>query len=89
MPKSKHSNKQFNNYRPKTISKSPFDNNPTLTINRYWIPKPYLQAVRDVITSYKSGTSFNKSVDHASDSYPNLNRNKIAEHALKYIANDY
>ena len=77
-------------YKRKTKRKSIFDNNPTLTLNRYWTPKPYLDAVTLTLQlHYESRYSFNRSVDQASAVYPHLNRNKIAEHALKTIANDY
>lgn len=81
-------------YRKKTVrldsEKSFFDKYPTLVVNRYWIPNAYLDAVNLTLQlHYESRFSFNRSVDQASAVYPNLNRNKIAEHALKWIANDY
>lgn len=81
-------------YRKKTVrldsERSYFDKYPTLTLNRYWIPTAYLDAVVLVIQLYRdSKFSFNRSVDQASAVYPKLNRNKIAEHTLKTIANDY
>lgn len=81
-------------YQKKTIrldsEKSYFDKYPTLTLNRYWIPKAYLDAVNLTLQlHYESRFSFNRSVDQAHAAYPKLNRNKIAEHTLKYIANDY
>ena len=77
-------------YRPKTYGKSVFDNSPTLVVNRYWIPKSYFNPVNDVLNAYKSGVPFNRAVDQvaALDS-DHINRNKLAEHALKSIANDY
>lgn len=67
-----------------------FNKYPNLTINRYWIPKQYLDAVFLTIDIYRSGIPFNKAVDQAFAVSPNnLNRNKLAEHTLKYIANDY
>ena len=88
-PQSKHT-ANSKRYKPKVVGRSIFDDSPTLTFNRYWTPKPYLDAVRDVITAYKSGIPFNRAVDqvHALDP-DRLNRNKLAEHALKSIANDY
>ena len=84
----KHS---YNNpYRKQIISKSAFDNNPTLIINRYHTPAVYKDAVQNVITAYKSGIPFNKAIDQVFALDPNhLNRNKLAEHTLKTIANDY
>lgn len=80
-------------YHPKSVrvdsNHSFFEKYPTLTFNRYWIPKAYLDAVMLTIQLYHSGYSFNKSADQASAVYPNLNRNKLVEHTLKYIANDY
>lgn len=69
-------------------SKSYFDKYPTLTVNRYWIPKGYLEAVSQTISFYRSGIPFNKAVDEAHKNNPTLKRNKIAEHTLKRIAND-
>lgn len=91
MPK-KNSDKH--RYHKKTIrldsERSFFDKYPTLTINRYYIPSAYLDAVNLTLQlHYESRFSFNRSVDQASAVYPNLNRNKIAEHTLKHIANDY
>lgn len=81
-------------YHKKTVridsNHSYFDKYPTLTINRYWIPKPYLDAVHLTIQLYRDHKlSFNKAIDQAALTCPNLNRNKIAEHTLKFIANDY
>ena len=96
MPKNKPNNKpnyRYNNpkhhYKKKTYGKSVFDDSPTLTINRYWIPKTYVDAVNDVITAYKSNIPFNRAVDQVATLNPQLNRNKLAEHTLKYIANEY
>ncbi len=36
-----------------------------------------------------SGTPFNRAVDQVIAFYPDLNRNKLAEHTLKWIANQY
>ena len=71
-------------------SKSIFDDNPTLS-NRYWIPKQYHEAVMLTIKLYKSDVPFNRAVDQAFASFPNhpINRNKLAEHTLKFIANDH
>lgn len=76
-------------YRRKVRQRSPFDNSPTLITNDYFVPRQYAVAVRLVINAYKSGSPFNKAVDHVASTYPHLNRNKLAEHTLKTIANEY
>lgn len=77
-------------YKPKAFGKSVFDDKPTLIVNRYWLPKPYIDPVHDVITAYKHDIPFNKAVDQVAALYPNtVQRNKLAEHTLKYIANEY
>lgn len=85
--------KRHKTYRRKTITidsdKSYFEKYPTITLNRYWVPKAYLDAVTLTIQLYRDGVSFNRSVDQAHAIYPALKRNKVAEHALKTIANDY
>ena len=87
MPKSNRFDKR---YKKRQFGKSLLDDNPTLTLHRYWTPKPYLQPVQDVLTAYHSGISFNKAVDQVAALDPNhINRNKLAEHTLKTIANDY
>lgn len=87
------SNRKHNynkHYRKESYGKSVFDDNPTLTINRYHAPNTYFSAVSDVITAYKNGIPFNRAVDQvAALNSNNLNRNKLAEHTLKTIANDY
>lgn len=83
-------NRYNNRYRTDKYGKSIFDGSPTLTISRYRIPKPYLNAVNDVLTAYKQGIPFNRAVDQVATLDPDhINRNKLAEHALKTIANDY
>lgn len=82
--------KSHRNYRQIRYGKSLLDNNPTLIINRYHVPNSYLNPVKDVIMAFKNGISFNKALDQVAALYPNtINRNKLAEHTLKYIANDY
>lgn len=82
-----------NRYRKTTIKSSDpsfFGKYPTITVNRYWIPNAYLDAVADVIKAFKHGISFNRAVDQVAALDPkHINRNKLAEHTLKYIANDY
>lgn len=79
-----------NRYKKETVGKSIFDDNPTLILNRYWTPKTYASAVEDVLNAYKQGIPFNRAVDQVATLDPHhLNRNKLAEHALKTIANDY
>ena len=87
---SKDRYRQNNRYRKQKIGKSVFDGSPTLTLNHYWLPKTYRDAVSDVITAYKNGIPFNRAVDQVAALDPNhINRNKLAEHTLKTIANDY
>ncbi len=77
-------------YKPRVIGKSIFDGSPTLIINEYHTPNGYHRAVTDVLTAYRSGIPFNRAIDQVYALDPNhLNRNKLAEHALKTIANDY
>lgn len=75
-----------------TTSSDPsfFGKYPTITVNRYWIPNVYVEPVKDVINAFKHDIPFNKAVDQvaALDPY-HINRNKLAEHTLKFIANDY
>lgn len=86
----RNSNRKPRHYKKEVVSKSIFDDNPTLITYQYLVPKPYVSAVQNVIETYKSGTPFNKAVDQVSLLYSNtINRNKLAEHTLKYIANDY
>ena len=69
-----------------------FSKYPTITTNKYWIPKTYKDSVELAIQLYRSGISFNKALDqaYAVANDPNhINRNKLAEHTLKSIANDY
>lgn len=86
---SKHRTYRKQNVRIDSTNHSYFDKYPTLTVNRYWIPKQYKDAVDLSIKLYKSDVPFNKAIDQASAAYPQTNRNKLAEHTLKYIANDY
>lgn len=81
-------------YKKKTVrvdsDHSFFDKYPTIIANRYWIPNAYLDAVNLTIQLFQdSKFSFNRSVDQAAAVYPSLNRNKIMEHTLKFLANDY
>lgn len=79
-----------NRYRQQKIGKSVFDGNPTLILNRYWLPKQYVEPVHNVFTAMMhDGTPFNRAVDQVALLYPELNRNKLAEHTLKWIANQY
>lgn len=86
----RRNNRVHNYYRKEVHGKSVFDDNPTLIINRYRTPNGYYQAVNDVLTAFHSGIPFNRAVDqvYSLDS-THLNRNKLAEHTLKTIANDY
>lgn len=76
-------------YKKKVVGKSIFDDSPTLIVNSYRVPNAYRRAVDDVITAYRSGVPFNRAVDQASTIDPaHINRNKLAEHTLRTIAND-
>lgn len=72
-------------YRRKT---STIDFN-TLTTFEYLPPKPYVEPVKAVISLFRSGIPFNKACDQVVLFYPQkINRNKLALHTLKTIAND-
>lgn len=87
MSKSKN---HYHRYNRESFGKSVFDDRPTLTINRYRTPIAYKDAVADVIKAFKHDIPFNRAVDQVAALDPNhINRNKLAEHALKTIANDY
>lgn len=78
------------NYSCQTFGKSLFDGNPTLTLFRYHVPEQYKKPVQKVLSAYKSNTPFNTAVDQVASLYSkSINRNKLAEHALKSIANDH
>lgn len=82
--------RKYRHYKQDSFGKSIFDGNPTLIIHRYIPPKTYRDAINDVLTAYHSGISFNKAVDQVAALNPkSINRNKLHEHALKTIANDY
>lgn len=82
--------KYKNRYKTQSFGKSVFDDNPTLILHRYWIPKSYMQAVSDVLTAFHSGIPFNRAVDQVAALDTNhINRDKLAEHTLKTIANQY
>lgn len=94
MPKSKLNNnskrKKNSRYIKKTFGKSVFDGNPTLILNHYRVPKSYQAAVADVLTAFRSGIPFNRAVDQVYTlDLLHINRDKLAEHTLKFIANDY
>lgn len=79
-----------NRYKPKKYGKSVFDGKPTLVVNRYWLPKPYMNPVHDVMTAVKADMPFNRAVDQVAALYPDtVNRDKLAEHTLKWLANQY
>lgn len=82
--------KQNRRYSRRSSGKSVFDGKPTLILNRYWVPKQYIDPVSDVINALKHDVPFNKAVDQVYALHSNsINRNKLAEHTLKYIANQY
>jgi len=92
MQNSKHhqDKSKFKRYKKVTYAKSPFDGSPTLVVNRYVIPNQYVTAVADVKTAFRQGIPFNRAVDqvYTLDS-EHLNRDKLAEHTLRSIANEY
>ena len=91
MPKAKpNQRRSYRKYKAKTVRKSIFDDSPTLIVNDYLVPNAYRDAVTDVITAYRQGISFNRSVDQVHTLYAGkVNRNKLAEYTLRTIANDY
>lgn len=91
MPKAKpNQRRSYRKYKARTVRKSIFDDSPTLIVNDYLVPNAYRDAVTDVITAYRQGISFNRSVDQVHMLYAGkVNRNKLAEYTLRSIANDY
>ena len=82
--------KTSRNYKKKCQGKSVFDDDPLLTVHSYRVPNSYANAVNDVLTAFRSGISFNKAVDQvAALNHHTINRNRLAEHTLRFIANDY
>lgn len=89
-PNNKPNNKHNRHYKTQFYGKSIFDGSPTLVLNRYRVPKAYKQAVSDVLKAFHNGVPFNQAVDKVAALDPDhINRNKLAEHTLKTIANDY
>ena len=89
MSKTPNRRKHYKHYTRKTFGKSVFDDSPTLIIYEYRPPNTYKEAVQDVITAFKSNVPFNQAVDQVAALYQDsINRDKLAEHTLKYIAND-
>lgn len=76
-------------YKKNVRQRSPFDNSPTLITNDYQPPTRYKDAVTLTLKLFRAGTPFNQAVDQAHSAFPHTNRNKLAEHTLKTIANDY
>ena len=90
MPVSKknHRKNPSKRYSKQTFGKSVFDGKPTLITYRYKVPKTYQAAVNDVISALKQDVGFNDACDQVATADPeHINRNKLAEHTLKYIAN--
>lgn len=90
---SKNKRNRYKKVTTEVTDTSFFGKYPTITVNKYWIPNAYLDDVKLVVQLFRSGYSFNRSIDQAFAAHPpnkqQINRNKLAEHALKYIANDY
>lgn len=76
-------------YKHYTRRTTRIDINTLVTTNEYHVPDKYKTAVAKVIQAYVSGLSFNRAVDKIAEEYKSLNRNTLAKHTLKYIANDY
>lgn len=75
-------------YKHYTKRTTRIDINTLVTTNEYHVPEKYKTAVSKVIQAYFSGLPFNKAVDKIADEYKSLNRNTLAKHTLKHIAND-
>lgn len=87
---SKSNSKSKKRYKKRSFGKSVLDGNPTLTLSHYWLPKQYIIPVNMVYTAITHRVPFNSAVDQVATLFPqNINRNKLAEHTLKAIANDY
>lgn len=90
MSRSKRNRNQHRYYKKESFGKSVFDGKPTLIINHYIVPTAYKDAVSDVLTAFHNGIPFNRAVDQVATLNPShINRDKLATHTLKYIANDY
>lgn len=76
-------------YKHYTKRTTRIDINTLVTTNEYHVPDKYKTAVAKVIQTYFSGLPFNRAVDKVAGEYKSLNRNTLAKHTLKYIANDY
>ena len=76
-------------HKPYTRRTTRIDINTLVTTNEYNIPDKYKTAVNKVIQAYVSGLPFNRAIDKIAEEYKSLNRNTLAKHTLKYIANDY
>lgn len=77
-------------YKHYTRKTTKIDLNHIVTTNEYHVPKDYRRAVEKVLDTFRhSDLSFNKAVDQVAASYKSLNRNTLAKHALKYLANEY
>ena len=87
---SKSNSKSKKRYKKRRYGKSVLDGSPTLTLSHYWMPKQYIIPVNMVYTAITHRVPFNSAVDQVATLFPdNINRNKLAEHTLKAIANDY
>lgn len=76
-------------HKPYTRRTTRIDINTLVTTNEYNVPDKYKTAVTKVIQAYVSGLPFNRAIDKIAEDYKSLNRNTLAKHTLKYIANDY
>jgi hypothetical protein len=76
-------------HKPYTRRTTRIDINTLVTTNEYNIPNKYKTAVAKVIQAYVSGLPFNRAVDRIAQEYKSLNRNTLAKHTLRHIANDY
>lgn len=77
-------------YKHYTRRTTRIDMNTIITVNEYHVPKNYKAAVENVLDLFKhSDIPFNQAVDQVAASHKSLNRNTLAKHTLKYLANEY
>lgn len=77
-------------YKHYTKRTTRIDMNTIITVNEYHVPNNYKAAVESVLDTFRhSDLSFNQAVDQVAASRKSLNRNTLAKHALKYLANEY
>ena len=75
-------------YKHYTRKTTRIDFNTIVTVNEYHVPSKYQAAVEKTLQAFRNGLPFNQAVDQTVASYKSLNRNTLAKHTLKYIANE-